>query len=103
MGYSSIIANVPITKPHNKLERFSQTGFTFGLNECSINFIIIEIIEDAVHPVIFHVGVWQVTQEIAVEEVESNAGSIDYRALIATQNGLLLGGANVTAGHNSRD
>ncbi len=26
LGYSSIIANVPFTKPHNGLERFSQAG-----------------------------------------------------------------------------
>jgi hypothetical protein len=27
LGYSSIIANVPITKPHTGLERFTQSGF----------------------------------------------------------------------------
>ncbi len=36
LGYSSIIANVPITNPHNGLERFSQAGYSFGLKERSI-------------------------------------------------------------------
>ena len=38
LGYSSIIANVPITKPHNGLERFTQSGFTFCLNDRSIHY-----------------------------------------------------------------
>jgi hypothetical protein len=57
-GYSSIIANVPITKPHNGLERFTQTGYSFGLKERSINYIFTEILDDALQPVIFHGGVW---------------------------------------------
>ena len=93
LGYSLIIANAPITKPHNGLERFSQTGFKFGLKERSINYILIEILDDAQEPVTFHGGVWQVTLEIAVEEAEAYAGPVDYRALMA-QNGSLLGGAD---------
>ena len=37
LGYSSIIANVLNTKPHNGLERFTQAGFTLGLNGRSIH------------------------------------------------------------------
>jgi hypothetical protein len=96
LGYSSIIANVPITKPHNGLERFTQAGYSFGLKERSINYIIIEVLDDALQPVTFHGGVWQVTLEFAVEEAEAYAGPVDYRALMA-QNGSLLGGANVAA------
>jgi len=45
LGHSSIIANVPITKPHDGLERFTQSGFTFGLDDRSIHYIIIEILD----------------------------------------------------------
>jgi hypothetical protein len=100
IGYSSIIANVPIVKPHNGLERLSQTGFAFGLKERSINYIIIEILDDAMEPVTFHWGVWQVTLEFTVEEAEAYAGPVDYRALMA-QNGSLLGGADVKAGQRA--
>jgi len=56
LGYSSIIANVPIIKPHTELERFTQSGFTFGLNDRSIHYTIIEILDDAPDPVTFHGG-----------------------------------------------
>ncbi len=56
MGYSAIITNVPITKPHNGLERFSQSGFMFDLRERSIHYIVIEILDDALEPVTFHGG-----------------------------------------------
>jgi hypothetical protein len=101
LGYSSIIANVPITKPHNGLERFSQSGFTFGLRERSIHYIVIEILDDALEPVTFHGGQWQVTLEFAVEEAEGYAGPIDYRALMAQNNGSLLGGPNIAAGERA--
>ncbi len=83
MGYSSIIANIPITKPHNGLERFSQSGFMFGIRERSIHYIVIEILDDKLETVTFHGGEWQVTLEFAVEEAEGYAGSIDYRTLMA--------------------
>jgi hypothetical protein len=100
LGYSSIIANVPITKSHNGLERYTQAGYSFGLRERSINYIIIEILDDALEPVTFHGGVWQVTLEFTIEEAEAYAGPIDYRALMA-QNGSLFGGANVAAGQRA--
>ena len=53
LGFSSILANVPITKPHNGLERFSQSGFSFGLRERSIHYIIIEVLDDALQPVTY--------------------------------------------------
>jgi hypothetical protein len=96
LGYSSIIANVPITKPHNELERFNQSGFTFGINDVSIHYIIIEILDDALEPVTFHGGEWQVMLEFRVEKAPAYAGPTDYRALMA--NGLLLGSANIAAG-----
>ena len=98
LGYSSIIANVTITKPHNGLERFSQSGFTFGIRERSIHYIVIQILDDALEPVTFHGGQWQVTLEFAVEEAEGYAGPIDYRALMAQNNGSLLGSPNIAAG-----
>jgi hypothetical protein len=101
LGYSSIIANVPITKPHNGLERFSQNGFTFGVRERSIHYIVIQILDDALEPVTFHGGDWQVTLEFAVEEAEAYAGPTDYRALMAAQNGSLLGSANAPAGERA--
>ncbi len=38
---------------------------------------------DALQPVAFHGGGWQVTLEFAVEEAESYTGPVDYRALMA--------------------
>ena len=87
---------MPITKPHNELERFTQSGFTFGINDRSIHYIIIEVLDDALDPVIFHGGEWQVTLEFGVEEAPAYAGPTDYRALMA--NGSLLGSANIAAG-----
>ena len=101
LGFSSIIANIPITKPHNGLERFSHSGFSFGLRERSIHYIIIEVLDDALQPVTFHGGGWQVTLEFAVEEAESYSGPVDYRALMAAQNGTLLGGENIAAGERA--
>ena len=59
------------------MERFTQAGYSFGLKERSINYIIIEILDDALQPATFHGGVWQVTLEVAVEEAEAYAGPID--------------------------
>jgi hypothetical protein len=67
LGYSPIIANAPITKPHNGLERFSQSGFTFGIRERLIHYIAIEIFDDALEPATFHGGKCQVRIEFAVE------------------------------------
>ena len=91
LGFSSIIANIPITKPHNGLERFAQSGFSFGLRERSIYYIVIEVLDDDLQPVTFHGGGWQVTLEFAVEEAESYTGRVDYRSLMATQNESFFG------------
>ena len=96
LGYSSIIANVPITKPHNGLERFTQSDFTFGLNDRSIYHIIIERLDAAPEPVTFHGGKWQVTLKFRVKEVPAYAVPACHRALIA--NGSLFGSANIAAG-----
>jgi hypothetical protein len=101
LGYSSIIANVPISKPHNGLDRFTQSGFAFGLNDRSNHYIIIEILDDALEPVTFHGGELQVTLEFGVEEADSYAGPTDFRALI-TQNGTLLGSPDATAGQRMK-
>jgi len=58
LGYSSILTNVPITKPRTGLERFNESGFTIGLNDRSIHYIIIEILDDALEPVAFHGEEW---------------------------------------------
>ncbi len=101
LGYNAIIANVPITKAHNALEQFSQTGFIFGIRKHSIQYIVIEILDDALEPVTFHGGKWQVTLELPVEEAEGYAGAIDYRALMAHNNGSLLEGPNIAAGERA--
>ncbi len=97
LGFSSILANIPITKPHNGLERFSQPGFSFGLRDLSIHYIAIELLNDALQPVTLHGGGWQVTLEFSIEEAESYSGPVDYRALMAAQNESLIGGANIAA------
>ena len=91
--YSSIITNVSTTKPHNGLKRFTQSGFTLGLNDRSIYYIIIEILDDAIEPVTFHGGNRYATIEIGVEEAPAYAGPTDCLALKANE--LLLGSANI--------
>ncbi len=54
MGYSSIIANVLITKSHNRLERLSQSGVTIDIRERSIHYIVIEVLDDSLKPVTVH-------------------------------------------------
>ena len=98
LGFSSVLANIPITKPHNGLERFSQPGFSFGLRDRSIHYIEIELLDDALQPVTLHGGGWQVTLEFSIEEAGSYSGPVDYRALMAAQNESLIGGANIAAG-----
>jgi hypothetical protein len=99
LGYSSIITNVPITKPHNGLERFTQSGFAFDLKDRPIHNIIIEILDDALEPVTFYGGEWQVTLEFGVKEAPAYVGPTDYRALMA--NGSLRGSANIMAGQRA--
>jgi hypothetical protein len=77
LRYSSINANVSITKPHNGLERFSQLGFTFGILERSIHYIVIEILDDTLEPVTFHGGNLQAALEFAVEEAVAYAAPVD--------------------------
>ena len=76
---------------------YSRSGFSFGLRERSIPYIIIEVLDDALQLVTFHDGGWQVTLEFAIEEAESYAGPIDYRALMAAQDGLLFERENIAA------
>jgi hypothetical protein len=100
LGYSSIIANVPVTKSHNGLKRFTQAGYSLGIRERFMNNIIIEILDDALEPATFHGGVWYVTLEFTIEKEEAYAGPIDYRAFMA-KNGSLLGRANVAEGQRA--
>ena len=95
LGYSNIICNVPITKAHNGLERFSQTGYSFAIRDRTITYIILEILDDQLKPVIFHGGNWQVTLEFSVASAESYNAPIDYRALMA--NGSLDGATDPPA------
>ena len=49
----------------------------------------------------FHGGGWQVTLEFAVEEAKSYAGPVDYRALMAAQNGSFFGGEHIATGQHA--
>ncbi len=60
------------------------------------------MLDDALQPVTFHGGGWQVTLEFAVEEAESSyAGPVDYRALMAAQNGSVFGREVIAVGQRA--
>ena len=90
---------MPITKPHNGLERFTQSGFKFGLNDRLIHYISTEILDDALESVTFQGGEWQVTIRFGAEEAPAYAGPTDYRQLMA--NGSLLGNTNIATGQRA--
>ena len=59
----------------------------------AITYLIIEILDDQLQPVIFHGGNWQVTLEFRVVAARSYNAPIDYRALMA--NGSLDGATDL--------
>ena len=95
LGFSNILARVPITKAHNGLEKFSQSGYSFGIWDRSIHYIVIEVLDESMQPVTFHGGSWSLTLEFSVSPAESYAPPVDYHTLI--QNESLGSGKNPAA------
>jgi hypothetical protein len=70
MGYSAIIANVPITKPHNGAGALLSVGLHVRHPGALHPLRCYQILDDALEPVTFYNGQWQVTLDFAAEEAE---------------------------------
>jgi hypothetical protein len=96
LGYSNILCNVPITKAHNGLERFSQNTDNFVIKDRVINYITIEILDDSLNIAKFHGGTWQVTLEFHVSPVETYNAPIRFRDPPPAPHSHVLGPMNST-------
>jgi len=97
LGYSNILCNVPITKAHSGLERFSQSTDSFVIKDRVINYITIEILDDSLKRVKFHGGTWQVTLKFSVYPVESYNAPIRFRDPPPASQSQVLGPMNSAA------
>jgi hypothetical protein len=93
LGYSNIIAKIPITRSFNGVEKYQQPGFSFAIRDRSVSFIIIQIIDDDMLPVRFNGGSWSLTMEFAVVRADPYSQPADYRTLF--NNGLLGSSADI--------
>ena len=85
LGYSSILSKIPITRAANGIERFYEPGFTFGVWDKAVFYIVIEVLDDDLEPVVFHGGSWSMTVEFDVVQAESFRAPIDYRVLMTAE------------------
>ena len=92
LGYSNIIAKIPITRSYNGVEKYQQPGFSFVIRDRSVSYIVISVLDDNMQPVTFNGGYWSLTMEFAVVRVDPYSQPQDYRTL-STNNGGPLGGA----------
>jgi hypothetical protein len=89
LGYSNIIAKIPITRSYNGVEKYQQPGFSFIIRDRSVSYIIISVLDDDMQPITFNGGSWSLTMEFAVVRVDPYSQPADYRTL--TNNGGPLG------------
>jgi hypothetical protein len=89
LGYSNIIAKIPITRSYNGVEKYQQPGFSFVIRDRSVSYIIISVLDDDMRPVTFNGGAWSLTMEFAVVRVDPYSQPADYRSL--SNNGGSLG------------
>lgn len=82
LGYSRILAKIPITRAHNGLERYSAPAFTFGIWDRHIKHIALEILDDDMNPVVFHGGMWSVTLEFDIVARQEFPDRRDYREVL---------------------
>jgi hypothetical protein len=82
LGYSRILAKIPITRAHNGLERYSAPAFTFGIWDRHIKHIALDILDDDMNPVVFHGGMWSVTLEFDVVSRQEYPDRRDYREVL---------------------
>jgi hypothetical protein len=91
LGYSNIIAKIPITRSYNGVEKYQQPGFSFAIRVRNVSYIIISVLDDDMQHISFNGGFWSLTMEFAVVRVDPYSQPADYRTL--TNNGAPIGSA----------
>lgn len=94
LGYSRILAKVPVTKAHNGLERYEAPLTTFGIWDRHITGLSIDILDEDMRPVVFHGGDWSITLEFDVSQSPDYGVPKDYRENLAMLTEALNAGAN---------
>jgi hypothetical protein len=56
LGYSNIIAKIPITRSYNGVEKYQQPGFSCIIRDRSVSYIIIIVLDDDMQPITFNSG-----------------------------------------------
>lgn len=92
LGYSNIIAKIPITRSYNGVEKYQQPGSQFLIRDRSVSYIVISVLDDNMEPVTFHGGSWSLTMEFAVVRTDPYSQPTDYRTI--NNNGSLGSPAN---------
>ena len=87
LGYSNIIAKIPITRSYNGVEKYQQPGFSFAIRDRSVSYIIISVLDDDMRPVTFNGGSWSLTMEFAVVRADPYSQPADYRTLTSNNGG----------------
>jgi hypothetical protein len=87
------MAKIPITRSFNGVEKYSQSGFSFVIQDRSIDYIVISVLDEDLNPVEFHGGHWSVTIEFSILRAQPFSLPEDYRSLIT--NGSIGGTTDV--------
>jgi hypothetical protein len=93
LGFSHLMAKIPITRSFNGVEKYSQSGFSFVIQDRSIDYIVISVLDEDLLPVEFHGGHWSITIEFSILRAQPFSQPEDYRSLIS--NGSIGGTKNV--------
>lgn len=93
LGYSNIIAKIPITRSFNGVEKYSSYGSSFAIQDRTIDYIAINMLDENMQPVKFNGGHWSMTIEFSVVHLEDYSQPLDYRMLI--ENGQIGNPTNV--------
>jgi len=93
LGYSHIMAKIPITRSFNGVEKYSQSGFSFVIQDRSIDYIVISVLDEDLNPVEFYGGHWSITIEFSIMRAQPFSLPEDYRSLIT--NGSIGGTTDV--------
>ena len=92
LGYSRILAKVPVTKAHNGLERYEAPLTTFGIWDRHISHLAIDVLDEDMRPVTFHGGDWSITLEFDVGPTPDYGVPKDYRENLSVLTEALSGG-----------
>jgi len=94
LGFSRLMAKILITRNFNGVEKYSQSGFYFVIQDRSIDYIVFSALDEDLILGEFHGGHWSITIEFSILCSQPFSRPEDYRSLIS--NGLIGGTKNVT-------